>query len=165
MEILIAGEADIKELAQVEIESKKQSIPELIEDYEIDSSSRLYRWQAYFKGQSPQTSKPERITLKAVNKNKEIVGYLSGHLTKRFNLDAEIQSFYILKQEQNKGIGTKLLAKFATWLIEQNAKSLCVGFKPENKYKSFYLKHGGQYRNEHWIFWQDITQLSKLNDN
>lgn len=157
MKIFIADEADIGELVQVEIESKLQSIPELIEDIEIDSSSRTYRWQTYFKGQSPQTSKPERITLKAVNTNNKIIGYLSGHLTTRFNLDAEIQSFYVLKNEQGKGIGTKLLMEFMKWLISHNAKSLCVGFNPENKYKSFYLKHGGQYRNEHWIVWQDIS--------
>lgn len=158
MKICIANETDIEELVQVEIESKKQSIPEIIEDYEIDFSSRVYRWQTYFKGQSPQSSKPERITLKAVNNDNKIIGYLSGHLTTRHNLDAEIQSFYILKKEQGKGIGTKLLAEFAKWMTTQNAKSLCVGFKPENKYKSFYLKQGGQYLNEHWIFWQDIHQ-------
>ena len=159
MNIFIANETDIKELAQVEIESKKQSLAECIEDYEIDFPSRINRWKTYFKGQSPQTSKPDRVTLKAVNNDDKIIGYLSGHLTTRFNLDAEIQSFYILKTEQKKGIGTMLLKEFTKWLEKKNAKSLCVGFKPENKYKSFYLKHGGQYLNEHWIIWNDITKL------
>lgn len=62
MKIIIANKSDVAELAQVEIESKKQSIPELIEDHEIDLSSRIYRWQTYFKAQTPQTSKPQRIT-------------------------------------------------------------------------------------------------------
>lgn len=49
MEIIVADEGDIKELAQVEIESKKQSIPELMEDIEIDYVSRIYRWKTYLK--------------------------------------------------------------------------------------------------------------------
>lgn len=99
--------------------------------------------------------------LKAINNDNKIIGYLSGHLTTRFDLDAEIQSFYILKQEQRKGIGTALLLEFAAWLIQQNAKSLCVGIKAENKYRSFYLKYGGEYLNEHWIIWKDMTTLQK----
>ena len=98
MNILIANEKDIEELTHAEVESKKHSIPDCIEDYEIDYSSRHYRWQTYFKGQSPQTSKPGRLVLKAVNDDSKIIGYLAGHLTIRYNLDAEIQSFYVLKQ-------------------------------------------------------------------
>ena len=75
MNILLANETDIKELTQVEIDSKQQSIPECIEDHEIDYSSRYYRWQTYFTGQSPQTSKPERLILKAVNNDAKIMGY------------------------------------------------------------------------------------------
>ena len=106
-----------------------------------------------------QTSKPERIILKVVNDKNKIIGYLAGHLTTRYNLDSEIQSFYVLKQEQKQKVGTSLLTEFTKWLVNMNAKSLCVGFNPENKYKAFYLKHGGQYLNEHWIYWQDTTQL------
>lgn len=161
MKILVANEKDIVALTQVEIKSKMDSIPECPEEYEMDFSSRLYRWQTYFIGQSPQTSKPERIVLKAIDNN-QVIGYIAGHLTTRFNLDAEIQSFYILKKEQNKNIGTKLLTEFLKWLIDMDARSLCVGIKPENKYKAFYLKYGGQYLNEHWIYWQDTNQLSKI---
>jgi GNAT superfamily N-acetyltransferase len=162
MKITFAEEADIHELVHVEIESKKHSIPQLVEDYEIENSSRVYRWQTYFRGQSPQTSKPERIVYKAIDNENKIIGYLSGHLTTRFNLDAEIQSFYVLKQEQRKGIGTMLLKEFANWLVKQNAKSLCVGINPENEYRSFYLKHNGEYLNEHWIIWNDLSSLLKI---
>jgi GNAT superfamily N-acetyltransferase len=163
--ILAANETDIEELTRVEIESKKQSIPECIEDFEVNYSSRYAPWQTYFKGQSPQTSRPERLTLKAVTKKNKIIGYLAGQLTTRYNMDAEIQSFYVLKQEQKKEVGTRLLAEFVKWLSDLNAKTLCVGINPENKYKAFYLKHGGKYLNEHWIFWQDISSLLKEIDN
>lgn len=161
MKILIAPGKDIEELTQVEIESKLQSIPECTEDFEIDYSSRLHRWQTYINGQSPQTSKPERIVLKAIDDSNRIIGFIAGHLTTRFNLDAEIQSFYVLKEKQKQGIGSLLLVELIRWLIDLDAKTLCVGFKPENKYKSFYLKHGGEYLNEHWIIWKDIHAVLK----
>jgi GNAT superfamily N-acetyltransferase len=142
MNILIANETDTDALTQVEIESKKQSIPECIEDFEIDYDSRAYRWKTYFAAQSPQSSKPERIVLKAVEKGK-IVGYIAGHLTTRYEMDAEIQSFYILKPYQRTGIGTALLGRFIDWLASKGSKSLCVGIASNNKYKAFYLKHGG----------------------
>jgi ribosomal protein S18 acetylase RimI-like enzyme len=159
MNILTANETDIEALTHVEIESKKHSIPDCIEDYEIDYSLRHDRWQTYFKGQSPQTSKPERLVLKAVNNDSKVIGYLAGHITIRYNLHAEIQSFYVLRQMQKQQTGTNLLTEFVKWLINMNAKSLCVGIRPENKYKAFYVKHGGQYLNEYWIYWENVTQL------
>jgi len=158
MTIAIATEADIDALADVEIESKRESIPEIIEGFEIDKEARVNRWVTYFKGTSPQTSKRARIVYKAMSQDR-IVGYLAGHLTTRFNLDAEIQSFYILKSHQRQGLGTTLLKQFAAWLQSNHATSLCVGIAPENQYKAFYLKHKGQYINDHWIYWADINEL------
>jgi len=160
MDILTAGINDIEELAAVEIESKQQSLAEVIEPFEIDHDSRLYRWRTYFRAESPQTSKPERVVFKAVLEGK-LIGYIAGHLTTRYNKDAEIQSFYVLKQHQRKGIGKLLLSKFTEWLETRQAKSLCVGIAENNLYKAFYLKHGGQFLNEHWIVWDDIKHIDK----
>jgi len=55
--IVIAIFSDIDAPTQVEIESKKKSIPECIDEIGIDHSARLHRWQTYFRGESPQTSK------------------------------------------------------------------------------------------------------------
>jgi GNAT superfamily N-acetyltransferase len=157
MKIEIAVESDIEELTQVEIESKIKSIPEYVDDIEIDYPSRLRRWQTYFKGESPKSSKPGRLILKA-EVNGKIVGYIAGHLTTRYERDAEIQSFYILKEYQRKGTGKKLFNRFVKWLLTQHAKSLCVGVAAENKYKEFYIKQGGQYLNPHWIYWDNLEQ-------
>ena len=159
MKITISTEADIAELAQVEIDSKRESIPEVVDDFELDVPLRVNRWMTYFKGQSPQTSKPERLILKATDKG-HIIGYIAGHLTTRYSLDAEIQSFYILKSYQRQGLGKRLFMEFVHWLGSKHATSLCVGIAPANKYKAFYLKNGGQYLNEHWIYWADIKSYS-----
>lgn len=157
MELLIADIKDAEELTVVEIESKQQSLAAIIEPHEIDHGGRLYRWGTYFRGESPQTSKPERIVFKAVIDGR-VVGYIAGHLTTRYNKDAEIQSFFILKAHQRKGLGGMLFLKFIAWLYAQNAKSLCVGIMPDNPYKAFYLKQGGQYLNPHWIYWDDVSK-------
>ena len=158
MKILIAKASDIESLTHVEIESKIQSIPDVVNDFEIDFEARCRQWKTYFNKTSPQSSKPERIVYKAMVENK-IVGYISGHLTTRYDKDAKIQSFYILKEFQRTGLGITLLKKFIGWLDTKNAKSLCVGFHEKNKYQAFYLKHGGQYLNPHWIYWDDINQI------
>ena len=158
--IEIAHEADKEQLTRVELESKIQSIPECIDAIEIDYDVRLYRWETYFNGTSPASSKPGRIILKAVTDD-AIIGCIAGHLTNRYGLDAEIQSFYILKEYQRNGTGKQLLKKLVEWLLTQHAKSLCVGIKPANKYKAFYLKYRGKYLNGHWIYWDDMEALVK----
>ena len=156
--IEIAHEADKEQLTTIEIESKIQSIPECVDAIEIDYDLRLYRWGTYFNGTSPASSKPPRIILKAVTDG-TIIGYIAGHLTNRYGLDAEIQSFYILKEYQRNGTGKQLLKILVEWLLTQHAKSLCAGINPANKYQAFYLKYGGRYLNEYWIWWNDAEKL------
>lgn len=158
MEIQIAGEADIAEITRVEIECKLQSFPELTEEVDIDYAIRAHRWKTYFAGQSPVSARPERVIFKAMDDGR-MIGYLAVHLTTRYNKDAEIQSFYILKEYQRKGIGLKLLKMAVQWLGQFKARSLCVGIASDNPYRVFYLKHGGEYLNPHWIVWGDITAL------
>jgi len=157
MEIVVATLADIAELTKVEIESKRRSFTDN-EPVAIDYDTRHYRWNTYFNGQSPASAKPERVVYKAVIDGK-IVGYIAGHLTSRHEKDAEIQSFYILKEYQRKGIGTKLLAEFLGWLQTHGATSLCVGIDNTNPYQAFYLKYRSAYLNPHWMFWDDNEAL------
>ncbi|MCW3090437.1 MAG: family N-acetyltransferase [Ferruginibacter sp.] len=158
--IQIASAVDIEELAQVEVESKIKSIPECVEDIEIDYQSTKYRWQTYFKGESPNGSKSGRLILKAEIGDK-IVGFIAGHLTTRYEKDAEIQSFYVLKEYQRKRIGTDLFHTLTGWMMEQGVRSLCVGFALENKYQAFYLKKGGRYLNPHWICWDNLEEIAQ----
>lgn len=164
MEIKVANPADIEAITRVEIESKLKSFPELVEPHDIDFETRAYRWKTWFAGQSPVSAKPERVMFKAIDGDK-ITGYLAVHLTTRHNTDAEIQSFYVLKDYQRTGIGTTLLKHAVSWMINFDARSLCVGIAPENPYQQFYLKYGGSFLTPHWIIWDDIRGLkAKLGD-
>ncbi|MDP9082004.1 MAG: GNAT family N-acetyltransferase [Bacteroidota bacterium] len=162
MEILVATIADIEALTKVEIDSKLQSFVSN-EEVAIDYDTRLYRWNTYFRGLSPASAKPERVVYKAVIHD-QIVGYIAGHLTGRYDKDAEIQSFYVLRDQQRSGVGTLLLKSLLSWLATQNAKSLCVGIEPHNPYQAFYLKYGGVHLNPHWICWDDIKALRAKTD-
>ncbi len=113
--IEVASPADIESLARVEIESKLQSFSEHMDAIAIDPEIRAHRWHTYFDGESPVSAKPPRIVFKAI-KDKQIIGFIAGHLTTRYDKDAEIQSFYVLRSEQRNGIGSALLEKLLTWL-------------------------------------------------
>jgi len=148
--------SDIETLTRVEIESKVQSIPQWIDAIEVDYDRRRDRWRTYLSAQSPATSRPERVVLKAVVDG-DVIGYLAGHLTTRYGKDGEIQSFYVLKSRQRQGVGLALLRQFIDWLTAHNARSLCVGISADNPYQAFYLKYGGVHLNPHWIVWDDVA--------
>ncbi|MBW4891254.1 GNAT family N-acetyltransferase [Mucilaginibacter sp. HMF5004] len=157
MQIHIATTADIDELTKVEIESKLKSFYDN-DEVGISHAIQGYRWQTYFDAQTPASAKPERVVYKAVL-NGHIIGYVAGHLTTRYEKDAEIQAFYLLKEQQRKGYGTKMLAHLLDWFKQFNVKSVCVGIDKDNPYQQFYLKHGGEHINEHWIGWDDVVAL------
>ena len=148
---------DVHELTSVEIRSKLDSIPDLVEAIEVDADSRLKRWISYFTGESPSSSKPDRIVF-GVTEAGEIIGYIAGHHTSRFDVDLEIQSFYILKKWQRKSIGTNLLVRLSQWAQVKGYVSACVGVAPLNPYRSFYLKHGAYVRNQHWLEWGNLPR-------
>lgn len=157
VKIFSASITDIEELTAVEITSKLQSFEKNGAEA-IDYSTRKHWWHTYFNGRSPASAKPERIVYKAVTDGK-IVGYIAGHLTNRFDKDAEIQSFYVLKDEQRQGIGSKLFENLLNWLVTKKATSLCVGIGSENPYRAFYIRYGGEYLNPHWIYWDNIKEI------
>ncbi len=147
--------SDLHRLTQVEIESKKASIPQCVESVELDKTLRYRRWETYMAGSSPSSSLPERVIFVAKEQD-TIIGYLAGHHTTRFGLDCELQSVYVLKPSQGQGIGTALLERFAAWMTEHLFRSACVGVAPENPYRAFYLKQGAVAKNPHWLIWEDL---------
>jgi GNAT superfamily N-acetyltransferase len=152
--------ADIETLAKVEIESKLRSFPGHVDLVSVDYNNRVQQWTTYFNGETPVSAKPERIVFKAMQ-GERVIGLIAGHLTGRYDKDAEIQKIYVLKDEQRKGVGVELLKTLLPWLLRYKVKSLCVGIDPENPYQVFYFKYGGIHLNPHWIFWDDIDLLKQ----
>ena len=119
------------------------------------------RWLAYMNGEwNPQKATSERIVYKATNDGM-IVGFIAGHLTTRLDCDGELQSIFILREWQRKGIGGELLKKLGHWFIENKVHRVCVNVAPENPYRVFYQKHGAEEINAHWLVWNNIRTTLK----
>jgi ribosomal protein S18 acetylase RimI-like enzyme len=117
------------------------------------------RIMGYIQGKiHPGNALPQRILYLAFDNN-DIIGFIAGHLTARFNCNGELQWINVLPGYRDNGIATKLLSLLAAWFIENNALKVCVD--PDNSARKFYTKHGAVPLNQHWLVWNDIGIIIK----
>ena len=106
---------------------------------------------------NPQQAEPSRIIFIACI-NDEIIGFIAGHLTKRFDCEGELQWIDVLIEYRRSGIASTLLKELAEWFISQNAFKICVD--PGNiDARKFYSRNCAADLNDHWMFWPDIRQI------
>lgn len=87
-----------------------------------------------------------------------IVGFIAGHLTKRYDCDGELEWIDVIQECRRSGIASELLQLLAAWFIEHKAVQICVDVDPANiTAKHFYKKHGAKNLNRHWLVWEDIN--------
>jgi GNAT superfamily N-acetyltransferase len=112
------------------------------------------RISGYMAGElNPQQARPERTVIVAENDG-EIVGFISGHLTRRFGCDGELEWINVAAPFRGTGIAPELLRRLAQWFGSQGAKKICVD--PDERSRSFYVRHGARELNKHWLAWDDI---------
>ena len=120
----------------------------------MEREAAIHRWKAYMrKEHHPQKAKDPRIVYIAIIDG-EIVGFIAGHLTERFNLEGELQSIYVLPKHQQQGLGTQLVIALAEWFKEWNAKTVCVDHKDGSE--GFYIKLGARYNEHGWLVWDNF---------
>ncbi|HXC94632.1 MAG TPA: GNAT family N-acetyltransferase [Edaphobacter sp.] len=110
---------------------------------------------------SPQHALAPRITFVAIDEERkqELVGFIAGHLTRRYNCDGELQWIDTLEQRRRQGIASTLLLPLAQWFEQQDALRVCVD--PGNDIaRSFYRHHGAEPLNQHWMVWKDIRKIT-----
>jgi GNAT superfamily N-acetyltransferase len=157
--IRVATPEDAGALAAILIASKEASFPELIDDHDRNAPFWTDRWKGYLTtGSRAQMSRGDGFAFLA-ELNGRAVGFAAYHHTRRHGTDAELESIYVLKEAQRRGLGTELLRLIAGRLREDGSRSLCVGYDPRNPYKSFYLKHGALEIEPHWAVWRDVRKL------
>jgi GNAT superfamily N-acetyltransferase len=104
----------------------------------------------------PQHARAPRVAVVA-EADGAIVGYIAGHLTRRFGCDGELQWLFVAPALRRAGVAAALLQYLAAWFVQQCASSVCVNVDPENvAARAFYGKHGAVLLSEHWMQWQDI---------
>src|SRR5205814_226710 len=116
------------------------------------------RMAAYLAGSHhPNQAKRPRSAYIAVS-GEAVVGYIAGHLTRRFDCDAEVQYLFVAPAHRRHRVATALLRLLSMWFVEQGAARVCVNVDPHSvQAVPFYSAMGAAPMNEHWYIWNDIS--------
>jgi ribosomal protein S18 acetylase RimI-like enzyme len=115
------------------------------------------RIASYLEGtHHPQHALPPRVLFLA-SEGESVVGYVSGHLTRRHDCDGELQDLWVAPEHRRRGVASGLFRLLARWFVERDATLVCVDVLPDNLVaRSFYMRHGAVELNPHWLVWRDI---------
>jgi ribosomal protein S18 acetylase RimI-like enzyme len=85
------------------------------------------------------------------------VGFIAGHLTRRYACDGELEWINVVSDRRGSEIASELLRLLAAWFARHEAFRICVDVDPANTIaRRFYTRHGAQSLNDHWLVWNDI---------
>jgi GNAT superfamily N-acetyltransferase len=88
----------------------------------------------------------------------EVIGFIAGHLTRRYRCDGELQWINVSPDYRGQGVATELLRELADWFASHNARRICVDVQPRNATaRTFYTRHGAEPLNDHWLVWENIA--------
>jgi ribosomal protein S18 acetylase RimI-like enzyme len=105
---------------------------------------------------NPQKALARRVLYVALQAD-SIVGFIAGHLTRRYECDGELEWIDVIPEYRGKGVSSGLLRRLAAWFKKQEASRICVDVRPENLIaRRFYRRHGAGDLNKHWLVWDDI---------
>ena len=102
----------------------------------------------------PQHALEPRVLLLA-HDGATLVGYIVGHLTKRFDCDGELQWIYVVAAQRRTQLAVELLRLLARWFVEHGAKRVCVSVA-DGRARSFYSRNGAVPLNDEWMVWENI---------
>ncbi|SRR5437879_6101215 len=86
-----------------------------------------------------------------------LVGFIAGHLTRRYACDGELEWINVIRERRGSVVASELLRLLAAWFAKQKASRICVDVDPANTTaRRFYMRHGADNLNEHWLVWNDI---------
>jgi GNAT superfamily N-acetyltransferase len=118
------------------------------------------RMALYLEGKHhPQHALAPRVMFVCLEKD-SAVGYIGGHLTRRYGCDGELQYLYGIPQHRRNRIASELLALLAEWFSARGASRICVDVEPDNATaRAFYARHGAVELSAYWMVWTDITAM------
>ena len=86
------------------------------------------------------------------------IGYVAGHLTRRFSCEGELQWLYVVPDHRRCGVASQLLTLLAQWFVEQGARRVCVDVG-DDAARPFYRRCGATDLSRHWMVWPDIATV------
>jgi len=124
------------------------------------------RISGYMRGQlHPRESLPPRVVLLA-SANDIILGFIAGHLTRRFGCDGEVEWLNVIPARRRTGVAAALFHALATWFGTRQARRVCVDVNPHNApARAFYRHYGAQDLNPHWLVWPDCHRRLQITQN
>jgi GNAT superfamily N-acetyltransferase len=115
------------------------------------------RIAAYLSGEHSPTKGLAGRAVFVAEEDGVVVGFVAGHLTKRFDCNAELQWIDVIAEKRGQGIGRRLIEKIAAWFVEQNARRVCVD--PDGPARTLYKRFGATALNRHWMVWEDSREM------
>ena len=89
--------------------------------------------------------------------HQRVVGFIAGHLTRRFGCDGELEWISVRPECRSRGIASELLCRLAKWFVAHHAQRVCVDVEPSNQgARRLYARHGAEDLKPHWMVWNDI---------
>ena len=144
-------------------EAETSDVPALAQIRAADWGSEEY-WQAritgYLNGElHPQKALAPRV-MYVVLEGDTIVGFIAGHLTRRYECDGELEWINVIPERRGTGTASELLRRLAAWFVAEKVRKVCVDVDPANPVaRRFYARHGAQNLNPHWMIWNDIAEV------
>ena len=140
--------------------SQKSDLPAMAriraQEWETEDYWRT-RITRYLDGElHPQHALMLRVSYSALEGD-SLVGFIAGHLTSRFACDGELEWINVIRERRGTAVAWELLRLLAAWFVAQSAFRICVDVDPANTTaRHFYMKHGAEDLNPHWLVWNDI---------
>lgn len=143
-------------------EVKDEDIPALAKFRSKNNEEQIF-WEERISGylnlqHHPQQALNER-TICVAEAGEKIIGFIAGHLTRRFECDGELQWINVIDEYRNKEIGFEMIFVLAKWFAQHNAYKVCVD-PGTDLARKFYRKYGAENLNQHWLFWRDISIIN-----
>ena len=90
-----------------------------------------------------------------------IIGYVAGHLTKRYGYQGEVQYLFVAMEHRRQRVATALLEQLAFWFLQHDARRVCVDVNLDSaSAQPFYESVGARSFRPHWWGWEHIGVLT-----
>src|SRR4051794_22853255 len=125
-----------------------------------DAGASDHRMAAYFDGRHhPQQALLPRVGYAAFVGD-TLIGYIAGHLTRRYGYDGEVQYLYVAPTHRRRGVAASRLRLLVGWFQEQGVTRVCVNANPGSPPAvPFYTSQGAVALNRYWYAWEDVRKL------
>src|SRR4026209_939948 len=118
-------------------------VPAMLRSRDGDSASGPgdARMAAYLEGRHhPHLALPPRAVWVAES-GVDIIGYVGGHLSRRFECGGGLQYLYVTPSYRRSGVAGALVRHLAQWFIEQHAHRICVNVNAHSPGAQPFYRH------------------------